>query len=270
MAGTLRFMFIGDIVGLPGLEVFKRQIPVLKKKYSIDSVIVNGENCSKNGKGISAKVVESLKAVGVDVITSGNHIWQNKEIYDFLNKTEVLLRPANYPSQCPGKGYTLYTVKNQTVGIINLQGRGFMRDHVDCPFRKAESILTLLRSKTRTIFVDFHTEATAEKQALANFLDGKISGFLGTHTHVQTSDERILPQGTAYITDLGFCGAMNSIIGMEKDIIIKKFITQLPARFKTEVNPPFELDGVWIEVDSVSGRAIKIERIKVIDEQPVD
>lgn len=270
MAETLRFMFIGDIVGLSGLEVFKRQVPVLKKKYSIDSIIVNGENCSKNGKGISVKVVESLRSVGVDVITSGNHIWQNREIYDFLNKTEILLRPANYSSQCPGKGYVLYTVKNQTVAIINLQGRGFMRDHIDCPFRKVESLLTLLRSKTKIIFVDFHAETTAEKQALANFLDGRISGFVGTHTHVQTADERILPIGTAYITDLGFCGAMNSVIGMEKDIIIKKFMTQLPARFKTENKPPFELNGVWIEVDSVSGKAIKIERIKIIDEQPVD
>ncbi len=270
MAQTLRFMFIGDIVGLSGLEVFKRQISGLKEKYSIDSIIVNGENVAKKGKGITEKIAEKLKAMGVDVITSGNHIWQNKEIYDFLNKTDLLLRPANYPSECPGKGYTLYTVKNQTVAVMNLQGRGFMRDHVDCPFKKAESLLTLLRSKTNTIFVDFHTEATAEKQALANFLDGRISGFVGTHTHVQTSDERILPNGTAYITDLGFCGAVNSIIGMEKDVIIKKFITQLPARFKAEGRPPFELDGVWIEIDTASGQAIKIERIKVIDEQPVD
>ncbi|MBD3273308.1 TIGR00282 family metallophosphoesterase [Candidatus Dependentiae bacterium] len=269
MVQNLRFVFIGDIIGISGLEVFLRNISKLKDKYSYDSIVVNGENCAKNGKGISEKTVKRLVDAGVDVITSGNHIWQNKEIYDFLNKTDILLRPANYPSECPGKGYTFYQIKNHTVGIINLQGRGFMKDNIDCPFKKMESLLTLVSSKAKIIFVDFHAETTAEKQALVNFLDGKITGLFGTHTHVQTSDQRILPFGTAYITDLGFCGALNSIIGMEKDTIIKKFITQLPTRFKVEKKPPFELNGIFVEVNSLS-KVEKIERIKILDEQPVD
>lgn len=270
MAQTLRFMFIGDVVGESGLEVLARWIPKLKEQYSVDSIIVNGENTAKNGKGITEKIAKRIISMGVDVITSGNHIWQNQEVYDFLNKTDILLRPANYIAECPGKGYTFYNVKNHVVGVLNLQGRGFMRDFIDCPFRKAESLLPLLQYKTNIIFVDFHAEATAEKQALAHYLDGKISGFVGTHTHVQTADERILPKGTGYITDLGFCGAMNSIIGIEKEIVIKKLITQLPAKFKVDVNPPFELNGVLMEIDTSTGKTNKIERIKVIDEQPID
>lgn len=266
MSNKLRFMFIGDIVAKDGLEAFCKWLPILKKKHSIDSVVVNGENSSKNGKGITSKIAERLRKEGVSLVTSGNHIWQNKEIYDYLNKTDILIRPANYPSDCPGKGYSIFNVNNVPVGVINLQGRVFMREHLDCPFKKAESLLSLLRTKTNIIFVDFHAETTAEKQSLAHFLDGKISGLFGTHSHVQTADERILPNGSAYITDLGFCGAQNSIIGMNKEIIIKRFITQLPARFKPETEPPFEINGLLVDVDSSSGKALYVERIRVIDE----
>lgn len=270
MARSLRFLFVGDLMGEPGLKVFSRQLPKLKEQYSVDSIIVNGENSNKNGKGITEKIVKKLIELGVNVITSGNHIWQNKEIYGYLNKTDVLLRPANYPSDCPGKGYTFYDINNKRIAILNLQGRAFMRDHIDCPFRKADSLLPLLKVQANMIFVDFHAETTAEKQALAFYLDGRITGFFGTHTHVQTADERILPNGCAYITDLGFTGAQNSVIGIEKDIVIKKQLTQLPAKFKVELKPPFVLNGVFVEVDSSSEKAIKIERVKVIDEQPVD
>lgn len=265
MTSSLKFLFIGDIVGQNGLDIFLKWLPIIKNKYSIDSIIVNGENSAKNGKGITAKIAEQLKSAGVDVITSGNHIWENREIYDYLNKSDFLLRPANFPADCPGKGYVVYQVKNNFIAVMNLQGRVFMRENLDCPFRKAESLLTLLRTKTNIILVDFHAEASSEKLALGNYLDGKISLFCGTHTHIQTSDEKILPNGTAYITDLGFCGAHNSIIGMEKDSIITKFITQLPTKFKPEANPPFEINGVWAEIDTVSGKAISIERIKILD-----
>jgi 2',3'-cyclic-nucleotide 2'-phosphodiesterase len=270
MAESLRFLFVGDLMGEPGLKVFSRQLPLLKEKYSVDSVIVNGENSAKNGKGITEKIAKKLIELGVNVITSGNHIWQNKEIYEYLNRTNVLLRPANYPSDCPGKGYTFYDINNKKIAVLNLQGRAFMREHLDCPFRKADSLLPLLKTQTDIIFVDFHSETTAEKQALGFYLDGRVTGFFGTHTHVQTADERILPKGTAYITDLGFTGALNSIIGIEIDIIIKKHLTQLPAKFKVETTPPFVLNGMFVEVDSISRKAIKIERVKIIDEQPID
>lgn len=266
---SLKFMFIGDIIGSQGLDVFLKHLPILKEKYLLDSVIVNGENTGKNGKSTTDKIVNRLVAAGVDVVTSGNHIWENKEIYSFLNNTDKLIRPANFPSDCPGHGYAIYNINGKPIAVINLQGRGFMRETIDCPFRKAESLLTFLKTKTNIIFVDFHAEATAEKQALANFLDGKVTGFFGTHTHVQTADERILPNGTAYITDLGFCGAIDSIIGMEKEVIINKFITQLPAKFKPAAVPPFEINGIIVVVDSQSGNAQAIERIKIIDNEIV-
>ncbi len=265
MTQTLNFLFVGDIVSNLGVDVFLKHLPNIKNKYSIDSIIVNGENSAKNGKGITAKIAEQLKTAGVDIVTSGNHIWENREIYDFLNKTDYLLRPANFPSDCPGKGYAIYQVKDKFVGVINLQGRVFMRENIDCPFRKAESLLTLLKSKTNMIIVDFHAEASSEKRALGNYLDGKISLFCGTHTHIQTADERLLPNGTAYITDVGFCGAHDSILGMEKDSIITKFITQLPTKFKPETKPPFEINAIYSKIDSISGKALAIERIRILD-----
>jgi len=269
MVNVLKFLFLGDIIGNPGLEMFYRWVPVLKDKYNIDAVIVNGENAAKDGKGITKKIIAKLKEFGANVITSGNHIWHNKEIYECLNSNDILLRPANYPSECPGKGYIIIDVNNVQIAVLNLQGRGFMRDHIDCPFRKAESLLFFLQTKTKIIFVDFHAETTAEKQALGHYLDGKISGFYGTHTHVQTADERILPEGTGFITDIGFSGAVNSIIGMEQDIIIKKFITQMPSRFKIEKKPPYELNAIYTEISVDTGKTVKIERIKIFDDKAI-
>lgn len=270
MSSNLRFLFVGDIIGPAGLAVFLKHLPELKDKYSLDSIVVNGENSAKSGRGITEKIVHKLVAAGVDTITSGNHIWVNREIYDFLNRTDKLIRPANFPTECPGHGYAIYQVNGKFVAVMNLQGRGFMRETIDCPFKKAESLLTFLKTKTNTIFVDFHAETTAEKQALANFLDGKISGFFGTHTHVQTADERILPKGTAYITDLGCCGSIDSVIGMEKEVIINKFVTQLPAKFVPASIPPFAIDGVIVDIESISGFAVKIERIKIIDNSAIE
>ncbi len=267
MPNTLRLMFLGDIIGTSGQVMFQKWVSKLKKEHKIDALVVNGENTAKNGKGINPKIMEFFKHNGVDVVTSGNHIWHNKEIYNYLNTNNDLLRPANYPSDCPGKGYAVIEVKGYTIGIMNLQGRVFMHDNIDCPFRTAQSLLTLLKTKTNMVFVDFHAEATSEKQALGYYLDGQVSGLFGTHTHVPTADSRILPQGTGYITDLGFCGALNSVIGVEKEAVTQKFLTQMLHRFAVDKRGPFALNGIWLDVDTDTGKTVKIERINVIDDR---
>ena len=261
-------MFLGDLVGTPGVEMFEKWMPQLKKKHNIDVVVVNGENSSKNGRGISAEIAKYLHELGANAITSGNHIWANKKIYSFIDESNFLIRPANYPSICPGRGYTIINgggFGTSSVAIVSLQGRVFMREDLDCPFRTIESLLSLLSHKTNMIFVDFHAEATSEKKAMASFLDGKVSGLLGTHTHVQTSDEQILPGGTAYITDLGFAGARDSSLGVENNIILNRFLSQMPAQFKIATEGPMLIEGVWVEVDVQTGKALKIERISVED-----
>jgi 2',3'-cyclic-nucleotide 2'-phosphodiesterase len=265
MAEKLRFMFIGDIMGQTGQSVFQKWNNKLREKYKVDSVIVNGENSMKNGKGIDPKAMEFFKNNGVDIVTSGNHIWKEKKIYNYLAENSDLLRPANFPPGCPGEGYSIFEVKGQIIAVVCLQGRSFMHEHLDCPFRTMDTLLTFLQLKTNIILIDFHTETTAEKQALAFYLDGKISGLFGTHTHVQTSDERILPNGTAFITDLGFCGSLDSVIGMEKGAVINRFITQMPDRFVVSTKPPFILNGIVVEIEAQSGKALKIERINIID-----
>lgn len=265
---TLRVLFLGDIVGIAGRTIFQKHINHIRQQYKIDAVIVNGEN-SANGRGITSRIVRFFRHNGVDVITTGNHIWHHREIYEYLANNTDLLRPANFPSDCPGVGMTTFLCKGVTIGIMNLQGRVFMRDYLSCPFRTAESLLTYLRSKTNIIFVDMHAEATSEKMGLAYFLDGKISGYVGTHTHVQTTDERILPKGTAYITDLGMAGALNSMIGMKKEPIINNFLTQMPSKFVVDTEGPMIMTGAWIEVDTKTGKAVAIERIRILDNEIV-
>jgi len=262
---TIKILFFGDLVGSPGCAIFQKHVANLRKKYSIDSVIVNGENSSR-GRGVTSRIMQFFKHHLVDVVTSGNHIWANKEIYSYLATNTDLLRPANFPAECPGTGVTTFTVKNTTIGVINLQGRVFMRDNLACPFKTVDSILTYLHSKTRIILLDFHAEATSEKLGLAYYLDGKISVQVGTHTHVQTADERILPGGTAYITDVGMAGSYNSMIGMKKEPIIKNFITQMPVRFEVATHPPYILCGVIIEIEITTGKAVSITRIQIIDD----
>lgn len=264
MQNKIRVLFFGDLVGTPGVEMFERWLPKLKEKYKADAVMVNGENTAKNGRGITAEIAKHLHELGANAITSGNHIWANKKIYSFIDENHYLLRPANYPSICPGRGYTTFTANGTTIAVINIQGRVFMREDLDCPFRTVESLLSLLAPKTNLIFVDFHAEATSEKKAMASFLDGKVSGLFGTHTHIQTADEQILPGGTAYISDLGFAGAQHSSLGVENNIILQRFLSQMPAQFKIEADGPMALEGVCVEVDTGSGRATKIERIKVV------
>jgi hypothetical protein len=263
----LRILFIGDVVGSPGRTMFQKHIDRVRKENNIDAVIVNGENSDGRGRGITSRIVGFFKHNGADIVTSGNHIWANKEIYSYLENNTDLLRPANYPSETPGVGVTTFSCKGHTIAVINLIGRVFMRDHVTCPFRAAESILTYLRDKTKMIFVDMHAETTSEKAGIGYFLDGKVSGVVGTHTHVQTADERILPKGTAFITDLGMTGALNSMLGMKKEPIIQHFIKQMPVKFSVEESAPLMMTGAWIEVDISTGKAIKIERIRIIDEE---
>ena len=247
-------LLLGDIYGDPGCRVLSLKLQSLIKKYRADFVIVNGENAYK-GFGIIPSQVDMLFGIGIDVITSGNHIWQQEDIYPYLDSQDNLLRPANYGNLVQGHGYT---VKNG-VCVMNLQGRMNMVPTED-PFKWANDILKRIDSKVKTIFVDFHAESTEEKEALGFFLDGKVTAVVGTHIHVQTMDSRILPNGTAYITDLGMCGPKDSVIGSDPAVSIKRQLTQLPL--KAQVHETIaEIHGVCVQSDPETGRAISIERI---------
>lgn len=259
-----RVLMIGDVVGTSGRAMFQKHIGQIKEKYKIDGIIVNGEN-SCNGRGITSRIARFFKHCGVNVVTTGNHIWANKEIYNYIQEHHDLLRPANFPSGCPGVGVTTFLCNNTVIGVVNIQGRVYMREQLDDPFRTADSILTYLKHKTNVIFVDFHAETTSEKMAIAHYLDGRVSAVVGTHTHVQTADERILPGGTAFISDLGMVGALNGMLGMKKEPIMENFLTQMPVKFAVDTHPPFVMSGVWIEVDNETGEALKIERVRVVD-----
>lgn len=262
----LRILFLGDIVGTTGRVLFQKHIANLREELKIDALIVNGEN-SAHGKGITTKIMRFFKHNGVDVVTSGNHIWKQRDIYSYLNEHKDLLRPENYPSSCPGTGVTLFNCRGYDIGVINLQGRIFMRENIDCPFKAAETALSYLKTRTNIIFIDFHAEATSEKIGLGFYLDGKISGLVGTHTHIQTADERILPFGTAYISDLGMAGSLNSMIGMKKDVVISHLLTQMPTKFEVETTAPYILTGAYIDVDPATGKAVNIQRVKIVDNQ---
>ncbi len=262
---TINILFVGDIIGSTGLRIFAQKLPALREKFNVDSVIVNGENIAKNGRGIVPQDMEELKQLGVNVVTSGNHVWAKNSIHSYLENNTDLLRPANYPSQCPGKGVNIFSVRNVPIAVISLQGRVFIKDLTECPFRTMQTLLTYVQSQTNVVLVDFHAEATAEKQGLAFFLDGKVSAVVGTHTHVQTADERILPGGTAFISDVGMVGSLNSMIGFKKESALRTMITQMPSRFEVEDEPPFVLGGVVITVDIQTGKAHEIKRIRLVD-----
>jgi 2',3'-cyclic-nucleotide 2'-phosphodiesterase len=267
MKKKLRFLFIGDVVGEPGKALFAKWVPRLKEKFNIDAVIVNGENSAKNGRGLMPHDFEFFKESGASVVTTGNHIWAHKKIVQYIQENETLLRPANYPSGAPGKGYVVFDIEGIPVAVINVAGRVFMKENLDCPFRAVESLLTYLKGKAKIIFVDFHAEATSEKKVLGFYFDGKLSGVVGTHTHVQTADERILPNGTGFISDLGFIGATNSALGVNKSIVTEHFITQMPNAFKVETTGPFSINGAWMEIDIETGKALHIERVSIIDDE---
>jgi metallophosphoesterase (TIGR00282 family) len=261
----IRILCIGDVVGAIGRAMLHKYISLIKADKKIDFVLVNGENSSDRGRGITPRIVTSFKNSGVDIVTSGNHIWQEREIYGYLQQNQDLLRPANFISSNPGSGYALVPCKDSLVAVINLQGRIFMKEHVECPFKTLDTILSYVRHKTKIIVIDFHAEASSEKIGLGLYSDGNVSAVVGTHTHVATADERILPKGTAFVTDLGMVGAQNSMLGMKKDSIIRHLITQMPVKFEVETANPIIMTGVIIDIDINSGHAIHIERIKYVD-----
>ncbi len=262
----LKVVMLGDICAAPGRAMFQKHIKKVMQEYGADALIINGENSGSNGKGITSRIMKFYKHHGVDVVTSGNHIWAQKEIYDYLKDNTDLLRPGNFAEECPGVGVTTFQVRDFTVGVINVQARTFMREHVACPFKIAQELVDSLKPVTNIIIVDFHGEATSEKMGLAYYLDGQISALVGTHTHVLTHDARILPGGTAYITDLGMAGTLNSMIGMKSAPIIKRLMTQMPERFEIETEGPMIMSGVCISIDTATGKALEIETIKIIDD----
>lgn len=265
---TLRILLLGDLVGETGLLLFDRHINEIRNSYSIDAVIVNGENSSR-GKGINPDVMKFFHDRKVNMVTSGNHIWDQKEIIPYMHERNDLLRPANFPSKCPGKGIGFFECKGFTIAVINVMGRVFMRQSLDCPFRAAESLVQFAATKTPIILVDMHAETTAEKLGLAYHLEGKVSVVVGTHTHVQTNDARILPGGTAYITDLGMGGSLNSMIGIKKEAPLHNFLTQMPVRHEVDTEPPYVLSGVVVEIDTMTGKAHTIETIYKVDKDPL-
>jgi len=249
-------------MGRPGRRAVREIVPSLIKKEAIDLAIANAENAA-GGMGVDIKSAAELFSAGVHVLTSGNHIWKKKEIYPYLNEQERLLRPANYPDGAPGRGWCAW--ENQhglNALIINLQGRVFMPNHVDDPFRCVDGLLKEHGRHSPVIIVDMHAEATSEKNAMGWYLDGRVSAVYGTHTHIQTADERVLPGGTAFITDLGMCGPFDSVIGMEKEVVINGFISQLPRKFEVAQENAV-LQGVIVDVDSQTGRAREIRRLRV-------
>jgi 2',3'-cyclic-nucleotide 2'-phosphodiesterase len=264
---TIRILFLGDVVGVPGCAMLQKHLPKLKAEYKPDAIIVNGENSAADGRGITTKVMHFFKHCGVNLVTTGNHVFAKRDIYQYLQENKDLIRPLNFPSACPGVGASLIEIAGLTIGVMNVQGRVFMRELLSCPFKAAETALLYLKSKTPIILVDMHAETSSEKHGMGYFLDGRVSAVVGTHTHVQTADERILPGGTAYITDVGMGGALNSMIGMKKEPIIQQMITQLPTKFEVDTEAPFQLCGVLIDVDKETGKAQKISRIRVIDNE---
>lgn len=255
----MKILFVGDIVGKAGRRAVQNLLPRIVARHDIDIVIANCENAA-GGLGITREVVEELYRNDIDVLTSGNHIWDKKEVMEFIDDYETLLRPANYPSGSLGRGsVSINDSSGRFLGVINLEGRVFMKP-LDCPFRVAEREIERLRSHSNIIIVDMHAEATSEKQAMGWFLDGKVSAVLGTHTHVQTADERILPNGTAYITDVGMTGSMDSVLGVNKDIALERFLTLRPNKFEVAKKNVW-LQGVVIDCDVAKGTCLSIERI---------
>src|SRR5207244_10538297 len=257
----MRILFIGDIVGRPGRELVRTGLRGLVERYRADLVIANAENAAA-GFGITREIGDQLLEWGVDVMTSGNHIWDKKEALDYIGAESRLLRPANYPAGAPGNGsYLARTRDGRSVGVVNVMGRVFMLN-IDDPFQVVLREIEALKRRTRVVFVDFHAEATSEKIAMGWHLDGKATALVGTHTHVQTADERILPKGTAYLTDVGMTGPHDSIIGVEIEPALGRFLTALPAKFETATGNP-RLHAVIVETDARTGRAIDIERLSL-------
>ncbi len=264
-----KVLMVGDVFAEPGIKISRQMIPALRAQYKIDLVIVNAENSAKDGKGLTEQSSQDFFDMGVDYLTTGNHVWKHEKFLTYLQNSSKIVRPANFPSGAPGKGFLTFEHNGVVIGLINLMGRTFFKEHLNCPFKEAESLAMVLGQSCDIILIDFHAEATSEKIALAFHLDGKVGAVVGTHTHVQTADNRVLPKGTAFMTDLGFCGALNSCIGVEKYAVINHQISQLPARFKPELDGPLVFSAALItfEKDQDKFRAVSIERIMEVREQ---
>ena len=261
----MRILFIGDIVGKPGRRAVRELLPVIIEERRIDFTIANCEN-SAAGFGVTADIVEELYRAHIHVLTSGNHIWDKKEVMEFMDDCEMLLRPANYPQGVPGRGSVVVPAPDGTpVAVLNLAGRVFMSP-LDCPFRTADRELEALSRKAKVIIVDMHAEATSEKIAMGWYLDGRVSAVLGTHTHVQTADDRVLPKGTAYLTDVGMTGPFDSVIGIQKDSIMQRFLLQIPNKFDI-AKGDVRLQGAVVDV-AADGRVAGLERLSVALEEP--
>ncbi len=257
----MKVLFIGDIVGAYGRAVVKELLPGLKAEHSVDLTIANGEN-SAHGYSITEKIYHELLEMGIDAVTMGNHLFEKKELREKIDTFDRLVRPANFPAGAPGRDYLIVEVKGKKIGIINLLGRVFMQC-LDCPFQAADKLVARLKEKCAAIIVDFHAEATSEKVALGYWLDGRASAVLGTHTHVMTADDKIMLNGTAFISDVGMCGSADSIIGMNKEPILKRFVTQLPERFEPTNEGRGLFNAVVMEIDTATGKAKSIKRISI-------
>jgi metallophosphoesterase (TIGR00282 family) len=257
----IKFLFLGDIVGRPGRNIVKHFIPILRERYALDAVIANGENAA-GGTGIDYSTANELFDTGLDVITLGNHVWKRKETPEVLKQhAGKIVRPLNLPIDVPGVGVTKFvTNSGVAINVINLIGRIFMNEIADCPFRIIDNLLKNELKNEKIIFVDIHAEATSEKSAMAWFLDGRVTAVCGTHTHVQTADERVLPQGLAFISDAGMCGARDGVLGVEHEPIIRRFLTGMPVQFSVPKGAAM-LNGVVVSCDESSGKATEIERI---------
>ena len=256
----MKVLLIGDIVGSPGREAIKKLVVPLRQELKIDFVIANAEN-SSGGSGITTKVATELLSSGVDVLTSGDHIWKKSEIFELINQEERILRPLNFPSGAPGSGAKLFKTKSGLkLGVINVNGRVFM-EALDCPFKTTLKAAQELAKEAKIIIVDIHAEATSEKVALGWYLDGKVSAIFGTHTHIQTADEKILPKGTAYITDVGMTGPYDSVIGRRVEDVLTRFLSSIPIKFEV-AEGNVQLHGVLVEIEEESGKALSIERIQ--------
>jgi 2',3'-cyclic-nucleotide 2'-phosphodiesterase len=257
----MKLLFIGDIVGKVGRNAVKTLLPSVAGKYKIDLVIANGENAA-GGFGITEKTVSEIFSYGVHIITTGNHVWDKKEFIPHISKEDRVLRPLNYPPGVPGFGSLLYAIHDSIkVAVINLSGRVFM-SNTDCPFRIGKETVDKMHAETKIIVIDFHAEATSEKIAFGHYMDGKVSAVIGTHTHVQTADDKILPGGTAFITDVGMTGPSDSVIGIEKEQIIQRFLTNMPMRFETAKGEGI-FSAVVIEVDEQTGKSSAIQRLQL-------
>ncbi|ASR41130.1 TIGR00282 family metallophosphoesterase [Ligilactobacillus agilis] len=263
----MRILFVGDVMGKPGQEMLTSYLPLLKRKYQPQVTIVNGENATR-GRGINEKVYKEILKAGADVLTMGNHTWDNPELQTFIGRAPKLVRPANFSAnKVPGQGYTIIKVNQLKLGVVNLVGRVFMNPSDD-PFAIGEALIAKLAKQVDAIFVDFHAETTSEKEAFAWYFAGKVSAVVGTHTHVQTNDARILPGGTAYLTDVGFTGPYDGILGMKRANVIERFLTQMPTRFEVDTENQTTLGACLIEVDDASGKAKSIQTIQINPDHP--